>query len=251
MIPLYFLIQHEVLRFSKVAVQTVFAPLISTTLYFIIFDYSFQGREVPAYDIPYITFIIPGLLLMSLLQNAFANSSSSLIIAKYQGNIVDFILAPLSHWDLTIGFMVGGIIRGLLVGSVIYLVSIFFYGGAVAYPFLALTTALLVSGVFSTLGILAGLWAEKFDHVSIFSNFVITPLTFLSGIFYSVQSLPPLYAQLSRVNPIYYMIDLMRYSFLGMSDVSPLLSLCITGGTLMVLFFLTALLFKRGYKIKN
>jgi ABC-2 type transport system permease protein len=251
MISLYFLIKHEVMRFSKVAIQTVFAPLISTSLYFIIFSYSFRGREVAHYDVPYINFIVPGLLLMSLLQNAFANSSSSLIIAKYQGNIVDFLLAPLSHWQLTIGFMVGGIVRGVLVGLVIYVVSIFFYGGQVAHPFAALTVAFLISATFSLLGVLAGLWAEKFDHVSIFSHFFITPLTFLSGIFYSVKNLPSPYGEISLFNPVFYMIDLMRFTFLGQSDIPPLFSTAIIAVTLVFLFLLVAHLFQIGYKIKE
>ncbi|MGM0509134.1 MAG: ABC transporter permease, partial [Fusobacteriota bacterium] len=219
MVSLYYLIKHEIMRFSKVAVQTIFSPLISTSLYFIIFSYSFRGREVSNYGVPYINFIVPGLILMSLLQNAFANSSSSLIIAKYQGNIVDFLLAPLSYIELSIGFMVGGIVRGMLVGTVIYIVSIFFYGGLIVYPIYAILSAFLISAIFSILGIIAGLWAEKFDHVSIFSNFFITPLTFLSGIFYSVKTLPEIYKTLSLFNPIFYMIDLMRFSFLGQSDV--------------------------------
>ncbi|MGM0444691.1 MAG: ABC transporter permease [Fibrobacterota bacterium] len=251
MTSLYFLMKREVMRFSKVAVQTVFAPLISTTLYFIIFSYAFAGREVAAYDVPYITFIIPGLLLMSLLQNAFANSSSSLIIAKYQGSIVDFLLAPLSHWELSIGFMTGGIVRGMVVGSVIYGVSTLFYGGAVAHPVMAVGVAFAVSAVFSMLGIIAGLWAEKFDHISIFSNFFITPLTFLSGIFYSAHSLPGIYGDLTMINPIFYMIDLMRFTFLGQSDVSPLISGAVLIATMTLLFLLVVHLFRIGYKIRS
>jgi len=189
-ITFFSLVKREVARFSKVAIQTIFAPLISTGLYLIIFSYSFQNREVAGYGIPYIDFIVPGLIMMSLIQNSFANTSSSLIGAKYNGIIIDFLLAPFSYIELTLGFMIGGMVRGLLVGTVTYLVSIYFYGGAVAHPLLAGFFAILVSSIFSLFGIVAGLWAEKFDHVSIFSNFFITPLTFLSGVFYSVKGLP-------------------------------------------------------------
>ncbi|WP_245579434.1 ABC transporter permease [Halonatronum saccharophilum] len=247
----YSLIKREILRFSKVAVQTVFAPLISTSLYLIIFAYSFQNREAVGYNIPYIDFIVPGLIIMSLIQNSFANTSSSLIVAKYQGNIVDLLLAPFSHIQLSLGFMIGGIARGMLVGFVIYLVSIFFYGGSVAYPFLAIIFALIISGIFSLLGIIAGLWAEKFDHVSIFSNFFITPLTFLSGVFYSVRGLPGIWSEVSLFNPVFYMVDMVRYAFVGQSDISPWLSLIIVGASFLALLYLVTHLFKIGYKVKS
>src|SRR6056297_480200 len=171
------LVKREVARFIKVAIQTIFAPLISTGLYLIIFSYSFQNRVVAGYGIPYISFIVPGLIMMSLIQNSFANTSSSLIGSKYNGIIIDFLLAPFSYIELTLGFMIGGMVRGLLVGSVTYLVSIYFYGGAVAHPLLAVLFAVLVSSIFSLFGIIAGLWAEKFDHVSIFFNFFFNTLT--------------------------------------------------------------------------
>lgn len=250
-ISFYSLVKREILRFSKVAVQTVFAPLISTGLYLIIFSYSFSNREVAAYNIPYINFIVPGLIMMSLIQNSFANSSSSLIVAKYQGNIVDFLLAPFSHIELSLGFMIGGIVRGLVVGTVIYLISIFFYGGMVVHPLLAVVFALLTSGIFSLLGIIAGLWAEKFDHVSIFSNFFITPLTFLSGVFYSVKSLPGIWSKVSLFNPVFYMVDMTRYAFVGQSDINPLISFTIVGSSFVALLFLVTYLFKIGYKIKS
>ncbi|KXS48952.1 ABC-2 type transport system permease protein [Halanaerobium congolense] len=245
------LVKREVLRFSKVAIQTVFAPLISTGLYLIIFSYSFQNREVPRYGIPYISFIVPGLIMMSLIQNSFANTSSSLIGAKYNGIIIDFLLAPFSYIELSLGFMIGGMVRGLLVGTVTYLVSIYFYGGAVAHPFLALFFAVLVSSIFSLFGIIAGLWAEKFDHVSIFSNFFITPLTFLSGVFYSVKGLPGIWSKVSLFNPVFYMVDAVRYSFVGQSDISPLISALIIGSFALILFVLVTYLFKIGYKVKS
>ncbi|OCL28544.1 metal-dependent hydrolase [Orenia metallireducens] len=250
-VTFYSLVKREVSRFAKVAIQTIFAPLISTGLYLIIFSYSFKSREVVGYGIPYINFIVPGLIMMSLIQNSFANTSSSLIGAKYNGNIIDFLLAPFSYIELTLGFMIGGIVRGMLVGSVIYLVSILFYGGEVAHPLLAILFAFMVSAIFSLLGIIAGLWAEKFDHVSIFSNFFITPLTFLSGVFYSVKGLPGIWSKVSLFNPVFYMVDATRYAFVGQSDINPSVSGIIIGGLVIGLLLLVTYLFKIGYKVKS
>lgn len=250
-ITFFSLVKREVARFSKVAIQTIFAPLISTGLYLIIFSYSFQNREVAGYGIPYIDFIVPGLIMMSLIQNSFANTSSSLIGAKYNGIIIDFLLAPFSYIELTLGFMIGGMVRGLVVGSVTYLVATFFYGGAVAYPFLALFYAILVSSIFSLFGIVAGLWAEKFDHVSIFSNFFITPLTFLSGVFYSVKGLPGIWSEVSLFNPVFYMVDAVRFAFVGQSDMTPAFSALIIGSLAVILLLVVTYLFKIGYKVKS
>src|SRR6056297_3081497 len=245
------LVKREVARFIKVAIQTIFAPLISTGLYLIIFSYSFQNREVAGYGIPYISFIVPGLIMMSLIQNSFANTSSSLIGAKYNGIIIDFLLAPFSYIELSLGFMIGGMVRGIVVGSVTYLVATFFYGGAVAHPLLAVFFAILVSSIFSLFGIIAGLWAEKFDHVSIFSNFFITPLTFLSGVFYSVKKLPGIWNEVSLFNPVFYMVDAVRFAFVGQSDISPYFSLFVIISLLVILLIVVTYLFKIGYKVKS
>jgi ABC-2 type transport system permease protein len=250
-ITFFSLVKREIARFSKVAIQTIFAPLISTGLYLIIFSYSFQNREVAGYGVPYIDFIVPGLIMMSLIQNSFANTSSSLIGAKYNGIIIDFLLAPFSYIELTLGFMIGGMVRGLVVGSVTYLVATFFYGGSVAYPFLALFFAVLVSSIFSLFGIVAGLWAEKFDHVSIFSNFFITPLTFLSGVFYSVKGLPGIWSEVSLFNPVFYMVDAVRFAFIGQSDMAPAFSALIIGSLAVILLLVVTYLFKIGYKVKS
>jgi len=250
-ITFFSLVKREISRFSKVAIQTIFAPLISTGLYLIIFSYSFQNREVAGYGIPYIDFIVPGLIMMSLIQNSFANTSSSLIGAKYNGIIIDFLLAPFSYIELTLGFMIGGMVRGFVVGSVTYLVATFFYGGAVAHPFLALFFAILVSSIFSLFGIIAGLWAEKFDHVSIFSNFFITPLTFLSGVFYSVKGLPGIWSEVSLFNPVFYMVDAVRFAFIGQSDMAPAFSVLIIGSLAVILLLIVTYLFKIGYKVKS
>jgi ABC-2 type transport system permease protein len=250
-ITFYTLVKREVLRFSKVAIQTIFAPLISTSLYLIIFSYSLRNRVVTGYGVEYVEFIVPGLVMMSLIQNSFANTSSSLIVAKYQGSIIDLLLAPFSHIQLTLGLMIGGVARGVIVGFAIYLVAVFFYGGYVYAPLALVFFVFLVSGVFSLFGIIAGLWAEKFDHVSIFSNFFITPLTFLSGVFYSVTRLPGIWSKVSLFNPVFYMVDMTRYAFIGQSDINPWLSLLVVGTTFISLFVLVTYLFKIGYKIKD
>ncbi|SJZ89020.1 ABC-2 type transport system permease protein [Selenihalanaerobacter shriftii] len=233
------------------SIQTIFAPLISTSLYLIIFSYSFRSKEVLGYSVPYIQFIVPGLMIMGIIQNSFANTSSSLIVSKYQGTIVELLLAPFSHIELSLGMMIGGIARGLAVGTSIYLVSILFYGGTIIHPLLLLLTATIVAGTFSLLGLIAGLWAEKFDHVSIFSNFFITPLTFLSGVFYSVKSLPGIWSKVSLFNPVFYMVDVVRYSFIDQSDIAPSFSLLIISTLFVILLLITTYLFKIGYKIKD
>ncbi|MCK8823828.1 ABC transporter permease [Fuchsiella alkaliacetigena] len=239
------------MRFIKVSIQTIFAPLISTTLYLIIFAYSLRGREVVGYSVSYTRFIIPGLIVMGIIQNAFANTSSSLIIAKYQGTIIELLLAPFSYLQLSLGLMIGGIARGLAVGVAIYLVSIFFAGAVIAHPLLLLGSGTIIAGIFSLLGIIAGLWAKKFDHISIFSNFFITPLTFLSGVFYSVSSLPGVWSRVSLFNPVVYMVDLIRYSFIAESDINYLFSLTVISGAFIFLLILVTYLFKIGYKLKD
>ncbi|AGB42436.1 ABC-type polysaccharide/polyol phosphate export systems, permease component [Halobacteroides halobius DSM 5150] len=247
----YTLVKREIWRFSKVATQTVFAPLISTSLYLIIFSYSFKSKAIAGYTIDYIDFIIPGLIMMSLIRNSFANTSSSLMIAKYNGSIIDLLLAPFSYLQLSLGLMAGGIARGIVVAISIYVISIFFYGGAIYSVGLLTLVVLLVASVFSLLGIIAGLWAESFDQVSIFSNFFITPLTFLSGVFYSVKNLPGIWSKVSLFNPVFYMVDMTRYAFLGISDISPYLSLLVVGSFFVALLLIVTHLFKIGYKIKS
>jgi ABC-2 type transport system permease protein len=188
---------------------------------------------------------------MGIIQNSFANTSSSLIISKYNGTIVELLLAPFSHIELSLGIMIGGMARGLAVATSIYLVSILFAGGAIANPLFLLLTSTIVAGIFSLLGLVAGLWSEKFDHVSIFSNFFITPLTFLSGVFYSVKSLPGIWGKVSLFNPVFYMVDVIRYSFINQSDINPYYSLMIISILFLSLLYLVTYLFKIGYKIMD
>lgn len=248
---LYTLFYKELLRFAKVALQTLMAPVIVSLLYLLIFSHVL-AEHVQVYEqVSYTAFLVPGLIMMSIIQNAFANSSSSLIQSKVTGNLVFILLSPLSHLELYLGFMLAAAVRGIVVGAGIYLVAIAFVPLPLHNTAAVLSFALLGSAALGNLGIIAGMWAEKFDQLAGFQNFIIVPLSFLSGVFYSLHSLPEFWQRLSRFNPFFYMIDGFRYGFFGVSDVDPLLSLAIVGLCLLALAALTMLLLRRGYKLRN
>ncbi len=244
------LLKKELLRFWRVAFQTVAAPVITALLYLLIFAHVLEGH-VQVYDgVPYTVFLIPGLIMMSVLQNAFANSSSSLIQSKVMGNLVFVLLTPLTHLQFFVAFLFAAIIRGLVVGLCIYLVAMWFVDIHIANPWLILAFALLGSALLGTFGIIAGIWADRFDQMAAFQNFIIMPLSFLSGVFYSIHSLPPFWQKLSQLNPFFYMIDGFRYGFFGKGDVSPLISLSIVGTSFLVLALITLKMLKSGYKLR-
>jgi ABC-2 type transport system permease protein len=189
--------------------------------------------------------------MMSLLQNSFANSSSSLIQSKITGNIIFVLLPPLSHFEFFAAYVLASVVRGVMVGFGVFAITALFVPVPVQSLLWVLSFALLGSALLGTLGIIAGIWAEKFDQLAAFQNFVIVPLTFLSGVFYSMHSLPPFWQEVSRFNPFFYMIDGFRYGFFGVSDVSPRLSFVIVGGCLLALSFATLSLLKRGYKLRH
>jgi ABC-2 type transport system permease protein len=219
-------------------------------LYLLIFSHVLEGH-VQVYDgVPYTAFLIPGLIMMSVLQNAFANSSSSLIQSKVMGNIVFILLTPLTHLQFFVAFLFAAIIRGLVVGLCIYLVAMWFIDLTIVHPWLILAFALLGSALLGTFGIIAGIWADRFDQMAAFQNFIIMPLSFLSGVFYSIHSLPPFWQKVSQLNPFFYMIDGFRYGFFGKGDVSPLISLSIVGASFLVLAWITLKMLKSGYKLK-
>ena len=224
------LLYKELLRFWKVAFQTILAPVITSLLYLLIFSHVLESRvSVFGGEVSYTAFLVPGLVMMSVLQNAFANSSSSMIQSKITGNLIFILLPPLSPADFFAAYVLGAMIRGIVVGLGVFIVTLFFVPSLIAmpHPLWALAFALLGSAILGTLGLLGGLWAEKFDQLAAFQNFLITPLTFLSGVFYSIHSLPPFWQTLSHANPFFYMIDGFRYGFFGLSDVAPALSLAI------------------------
>ncbi|WP_118185217.1 ABC transporter permease [Paraburkholderia phosphatilytica] len=245
------LFYKETLRFWKVAFQTVLAPIITALLYLTIFGHALRGHVQVYPGVEYTSFLIPGLVMMSVLQNAFANSSSSLIQSKITGNLVFVLLPPLSAWEMYGAYVLASVVRGLAVGCGVFIVTIWFVPVSFAAPFYILAFAALGSAILGTLGVVAGIWAEKFDQLAAFQNFLIMPLTFLSGVFYSTHTLPPLWREVSRLNPFFYMIDGFRYGFFGMSDIDPLASLAIVAGFFVVLAVLAMRLLASGYKLRH
>jgi len=245
------LLYKEILRFWKVAFQTIAGPVLTAMLYLLIFGHALEDH-VKVYDqVSYTAFLVPGLAMMSLLQNAFANSSSSLIMSKVMGNLVFILLTPLSYWHWFVAYVGAAVVRGLVVGFGVYLVAAFFTPIGFAQPLFIFLFAVMGAAMMGTLGLIAGLWAEKFDQLAAFQNFVIMPMTFLSGVFYSIHSLPPFWQIVSHCNPFFYMIDGLRYGFFGVSDVSPWLSLTVVGGTMLLVFTIALYLLRIGYKVRS
>jgi len=245
------LLHKELLRFWKVSVQTVAAPVLTALLYLVVFAHAFQGR-ITVYDsIPYADFLVPGLVMMSVLQNAFANSSSSLVQSKITGNIVFILLPPITYLEFFAAYVLASVIRGLVVGLGVLVVTVWFVNLRLHAPMWALAFALLGAGLLGGLGVLAGILSEKIDQMAAFQNFVIMPLTFLSGVFYSIHSLPEFWLRLSHANPFFYMIDGFRYGFFGLSDVAPAASLAVVSASLVAVSFACLLLLRSGYKLRH
>jgi len=251
MIGTWTLFKKEMLRFWRVVFQTVASPVITGILYLMIFSHVLGDRLEVYEGVPYTSFLIPGLIMMSLLQNSFANSSSSLIQSKVMGNIVFLLLTPLSYLQFFIAFLLAAILRGIFVGLAIYLLAIIYIDLPILHPFLVLTFSFLGGGLLGAFGIIAGIWADRFDQMAAFGNFVIMPLSFLSGVFYSIHSLPEIWQILSRFNPFFYMIDGFRFGFFGQSDVSPWFSLTILGISFIFLSVLAIQMLKSGFKLRN
>ena len=253
------LFYEEVLRFWKVGFQTVGAPVLTSVLYLLIFGHVLEDH-VKVYDgVGYTAFLIPGLVMMSVLQNAFANSSSSMVQSKIMGNLVFLLLTPLSHWSWFFAYTLSAVVRGLAVGTGVLLATALFVWQSSALnfsllpqqPLWALVFAFTGAAMLGALGLIAGLWAEKFDQMAAFQNFVIMPMTFLSGVFYSIHSLPDFWQRVSHLNPFFYMIDGFRYGFFGQSDVSPWLSLGVVGVSLLLISAVAVHLLRIGFKIRG
>jgi len=245
------LFRKEVLRFWKVSFQTVAAPVLTAVMYLLIFGHVLEDK-VRVYDtVSYTRFLIPGLVMMSVLQNAFANSSSSLIQSKITGNLVFLLVTPLSPAAWYLAYTGAAIVRGLAVGAGVMLVTAWFAPPGLANLLWILVFAFLGAGMMGTLGLIAGLWAEKFDQLAAFQNFIIMPMTFLSGVFYSVHSLPPVWHVVSHLNPFFYMIDGFRHGFFGVSDVSPWTSLAVVGTAFVGVSALALALLRSGYKLRH
>jgi ABC-2 type transport system permease protein len=245
------LLYKEVLRFWKVSFQTVAAPVLTAMLYLLVFGHVLEGQAKVYGTVDYTAFLVPGLVMMSVLQNAFANSSSSLIQSKITGNLVFLLLTPLSHRSWFVAYVGASVARGIAVGIGVFVVTALFARPGVVAPLWILVFALLGAGLMGALGLIAGLWAEKFDQMAAFQNFIVMPMTFLSGVFYSIHSLPAFWQGVSHLNPFFYMIDGFRYGFFGVSDVSPWLSLAIVGSAFAVVSAIALHLLRIGYKIRN
>ncbi len=250
-VGMYTLFYKELLRFSKVALQTILAPVVTALLYLLVFSHVLE-EHVQVYDgVTYTAFLIPGLVMMSVIQNAFANSSSSLIQSKVTGNIIFVLLAPLSYLEFYLAFLAASIVRGVVVGLGIFLVALVFVDLPIHNFLWLMSFAVAGSAVLGSLGIIAGIWAEKYDHMAGFQNFIIVPLSFLSGVFYSIHSLPEFWQKLSQFNPFFYMIDGFRFGFFGVSDVSPFTSLFVVLVSWLLLGLATLAMLRSGYKLRD
>jgi ABC-2 type transport system permease protein len=245
------LFYKEVLRFWKVATQTIGAPIVTALLYLLIFGHVLESHVQIYPGVKYTAFLIPGLIMMSLLQNSFANASSSLIQSKIIGNLVFILLPPLSHWELFGGYVLSAVVRGLAVGTGVFVATAWFSELSYVAPWWILFFAFMGAAMLGTMGLIAGIWAEKFDQMATFQNFLIVPATFLSGVFYSINSLPPFWQNLSRFNPFFYMIDGFRYGFFGQSDVNPLISAGIVSVFFILFAGIAVQMLKSGYKLRH
>jgi ABC-2 type transport system permease protein len=245
------LLRKEVKRFYKVAFQTVAAPVLTAVLYLMIFGHVLDGKVEMYGHLSYTAFLIPGLVMMSLLQNAFANTSSSLIQSKITGNLVFVLLAPLSNLEFYAAYVLAAVVRGVVVGLGVFLITAWFVQPSFESPIWILVFAFLGAAILGSMGLVAGIWADKFDQLAAFQNFLIMPATMLSGVFYSIHSLPPIWQTVSHFNPFFYMIDGFRYGFFGVSDVSPWMSLSIVGGFFVVISIAALRMLETGYKLRH
>jgi ABC-2 type transport system permease protein len=250
MIGFLTLFEKEFLRFWKVSFQTVAAPVLTALLYLMIFGHVLD-EHVQVHGIRYVSFLVPGLVMMQVLQNAFANSSSSLIQAKITGSIVFVLLPPIPYSVFFAAYVLAAVARGLMVGIGVLLATLWFAELKVVAPWWILAFTLFGGGLFAALGIIAGIWSEKFDQLAAFQNFLIVPLTMLSGVFYSIYTLPTFWQGLSHYNPVFYMIDGFRYGFFGVSDVAPEISLTVVVACFAAVSMLTLSLLKRGWKLRG
>ncbi len=241
----------EVRRFMKVWLQTVLSPLVTTSLYFLVFGVALGSRLKTVAGVPYIEFVIPGLVMLAMINAAFLNTSSSLFQSKINGTIIDILVAPLGSVEILFAYVAAAVLRALVVGVLVYVVAVFFTGLRVDHLAYTVGFAVAVAAAFAVLGLLVAMWAEKFDHLSVVPNFVLTPLTFLGGVFYSISMLPAPWDTISRVNPILYMVNGLRWGLLGISDVGPWVSLGAVVGMLVFLSALALLAISRGYKLRS
>ncbi len=248
---LYTLAWREIMRFASVWTQTLLAPLVTAGLFLMIFNIAIGPTRGEVMGVPFIEFLAPGILMMTVIQNAFANTSSSIVISKVQGNIVDTLMPPLSPFEMVLGYLAGGIARGVFVSLALSVGLVVFLGMDIAHPLLALCFVVLGAGFMGAVGILAGIFANKFDQMAAITNFLVTPLAFLSGTFYSVTALPPVLRELTVYNPIFYLIDGVRFGVLGVSDSAPMLGLAVVTGATLGLCLVAWAMLRSGYRLKS
>ncbi|HJO02034.1 MAG: ABC transporter permease [Candidatus Woesearchaeota archaeon] len=250
-IGFYTLTKREILRFLKVWTMTILPTWITTLLYLIIFGFTI-GRVLPQIgNTSYLEFIIPGILMMGLITTTYANNSTSIFMFKWLNYIEGILIAPLSYIETVTAFILGGIVRGLIIAASVYIISLFFYSGSIFNPLLFVFLILVVSLIFSSLGLITGLWAEDWDQLNIWSTFIITPLVFLGGVFHSITLVPESLQIITRINPIFYMIDAFRYSMIGVSESNLFIGFFIISILAVSLFFFAVYLFRIGYKIRK
>ena len=248
---LWTLFVKEVRRFLRVPGQTLLSPVVTTVLYFVVFGWSLGGRLREVEGIPYARFIVPGLVALGVVTNAYSNTASSLFVMKLQGTIVDLLVSPLGYGEILAAFVGAAVLRGLVVGGIMWIVAGLFEGFGLAHPLVALALVVLAAILFASLGLLTAIWATTFEQVNFFPTFIITPLTFLGGVFYSVAMLPPALRRLTQLNPIFYVVDAVRFGMLGISDASP------WAGALLLLALATAtvgvawLLLRSGWRLRG
>ena len=247
---LYTLALREVMRFVSVWTQTLLAPLVTAALFLLIFSIAIGPNRGEVLGVSFTAFIAPGILMMTVIQNAFANTSSSIVISKVQGNIVDTLMPPLSAGELVIGYLAGGLVRGLAVALAIGLGILLVLGIPIVHPLWALVFVILGSTLMGAVGLVAGIFANKFDQMAAITNFIVTPLAFLSGTFYSVAALPPVIYEITHVNPVFYLIDGVRFGVLGVSDSSPWLGLAVCSVTTLAAGLVAWAMFRTGYRLK-
>jgi ABC-2 type transport system permease protein len=247
---LYTLALREVQRFMSVWTQTLCAPLVTAGLFMLIFSIAIGPRRGDVMGVPFTHFIAPGILMMTVIQNAFANTSSSIVISKVQGNIVDTLMPPLSAGEIVLGYLAGAIARGVLVAVVIALGLFIFLGIVPQHPLWAAIFAVLGSAFLGGLGIVAGIYANKFDQMAAITNFIVTPLAFLSGTFYSVDALPPVLNEITHFNPIFYLIDGLRFGVIGVSDSPPMLGFAVAVGATLAICLLAWRMIAKGTRLK-
>ncbi|WP_170362588.1 ABC transporter permease [Ruegeria arenilitoris] len=247
---LFTLAQRETLRFLAVWTQTLLAPLVTAGLFLLIFNIAIGPSRPDVMGVPFLTFLAPGIMMMTVIQNAFANTSSSMVIAKVQGNIVDTLMPPLSPLEILLGYLAGGIVRGVLIACVVAVALALVLGLVPRNPLIALLFVVLGGAFMGALGLFAGIFANKFDQMAAITNFIVTPLAFLSGTFYSVEALPPVLNRLSHVNPVFYLIDGLRNGMIGVSDSSPALGFAVCSGATLIVCAITWQMLRKGYRLK-